>query len=285
MLRVLAAAGVIAGGTAMSQSPTAATVFLTNGDRLAGVVTYQDAGAPPDSRVFQIQTADGRRHAIPADRVAIVDFAGGTPSAFELDALGADTPHLLTLRNGNSRPGRLIGVIDGEFVRWETPSGRQVDVPIRNVTRVYLNQESALAQFEDELPDGRGAAGWASWIERSLWQRPEIVVDPSSAWTATRLSVTRDERLRFTATGWIRLSRTPGDATGPGGRTPLRRAGAPLPEAPVGALIARVGDGTPFAIGARQDAVVMPASGPLFLGINDDTLADNSGSYRVTIHR
>jgi hypothetical protein len=29
----------------------------------------------------------------------------------------------------------------------------------------------------------------------------------------------------------------------------------------------------------------MPATGTLLLGINDDTLHDNSGSYRVTIVR
>lgn len=286
VLRALATAALVAGGTAMSQSPHSATLVLTNGERVTGVITYLGAAASPDARSFQLQTPDGQRVSISADRVAMIDFVGGKPTAGELESLGEDTPHLMTLRNGNSRPGRLIGVIGGEFVRWESPAGAQVDVSIRNVTRVYLNQESALTQFDSETPDARGGSGWTSWLERGFLMRPQVVVDAAEAWTETVLTVKRGERLRFTTTGQIRLSRTPGDTTGPEGRATLRRGGAPLPDIPVGALIARVGaDGQPFPIGSPTDLIDMPATGTLLLGINDDTLHDNSGSYRVTIVR
>jgi len=55
---------------------------------------------------------------------------------------------------------------------------------------------------------------------------------------------------------------------------------------PVGALIARVGNGAPFAIGPNTpQPVTMPANGQLSLGVNDDQFADNSGTYSVTITR
>jgi hypothetical protein len=50
----------------------------------------------------------------------------------------------------------------------------------------------------------------------------------------------------------------------------------------VGALIARVGNGTPFVVGANTDPITMPAAGVLFLGVNDDHLANNTGTYIVT---
>jgi len=45
-------------------------------------------------------------------------------------------------------------------------------------------------------------------------------------------------------------------------------------------LIGRVGNGQPFAIGAETD-VTMPASGRLYLGVNDDYVRDNTGDFIV----
>jgi hypothetical protein len=55
--------------------------------------------------------------------------------------------------------------------------------------------------------------------------------------------------------------------------------GAPIPGALAGALIGRVGNGQPFAIGDQTIALPMPAAGQLFLGINDDHCADNRGQF------
>ena len=51
-----------------------------------------------------------------------------------------------------------------------------------------------------------------------------------------------------------------------------------------GALIGRINSGAPFAIG-NQETVRMPASGTLYLGINDDNVSDNSGHFQVVISR
>ena len=49
-----------------------------------------------------------------------------------------------------------------------------------------------------------------------------------------------------------------------------------------GALIGRIGNGAPFAIG-NQTSIVAPASGVLFLGVNDDGFADNQGNFQVIV--
>jgi hypothetical protein len=282
-LRTLTAAAAMAGAPALLQTSHTATLILVSSERVTGLVAYSgEVAATPASRTFHIQTPDGHRLTIAFADVAVIDFSGGKPTSAELDALGADTPHVMTLRNGNSRSGRLIGIVGGEFVRWESQTGSRVDVPIRNVTRIYLNQDRALEQFGFEPPSRRQPGGLAGWIGRGWLARYDVIVDASIAWVDAGFTVQRGDRLRFAASGAIKLSRTPGDTTGPAGRATLRRERAPLPDVPVGALIARIGDGV-FSIGAPAEPVSMPVSGRLQLGVNDDTLSNNSGSYRVRV--
>ena len=56
--------------------------------------------------------------------------------------------------------------------------------------------------------------------------------------------------------------------------------------APVGSLIGKIGpNGVPFPIGAGTNDIDIPANGRLYLGVNDDGLNDNSGSFDVVIYR
>jgi len=87
----------------------------------------------------------------------------------------------------------------------------------------------------------------------------------------------------FQASGQINFGRSPGQTATPDGGAE-RRPGYPDPSVPVGALIGKVGNnGTPFAIGNQRQALGMPASGRLFLGVNDNERADNSGAFTVVI--
>ena len=57
-----------------------------------------------------------------------------------------------------------------------------------------------------------------------------------------------------------------------------------IPTIPVGALIGRIGNGQPFSIGdTTNQRSRCPTNGRLFLGVNDDHVADNSGNYVVKI--
>ena len=70
---------------------------------------------------------------------------------------------------------------------------------------------------------------------------------------------------------------------------PIRKAAnAPIPTANAGSLIARVGGvrgrgaSALVAVGG-QNTVTMPAGGRLFLRVNDDHVADNSGQFEVRL--
>ena len=55
-----------------------------------------------------------------------------------------------------------------------------------------------------------------------------------------------------------------------------------MPQHGAGALIAEIGDSNAFLIGNRR-SVRAPASGRLYLGVNDDHLEDNGGDFQVMI--
>ena len=57
----------------------------------------------------------------------------------------------------------------------------------------------------------------------------------------------------------------------------------PIPNRAGGALIGRIGNGAPFFIGSGVQSFRAGTSGRLYLGINDDYLPDNSGSFRVIV--
>jgi len=58
-----------------------------------------------------------------------------------------------------------------------------------------------------------------------------------------------------------------------------------MPTQPTGALIARVGeDGAPFYVGNNRAPMKMSREGKLYIGINDFSFDDNTGSFRVVIY-
>jgi hypothetical protein len=103
-------------------------------------------------------------------------------------------------------------------------------------------------------------------------------------WTNTGINVSRGQAIRFDPSGEIRLSFNGDDIARPAGALSNRQSSnAPIPTIPAGALIGRVNNGQPFSIGDPAQAFNMPENGRLFLGVNDDHVADNSGNYVVKI--
>lgn len=99
----------------------------------------------------------------------------------------------------------------------------------------------------------------------------------------TGINVRAGDTITISAEGQIRLSRNGRDfATAAGSTTGRRAANAPIPNAPAGALIGRIGDSNPVVIGERR-TFRAPRSGRLYLGINDDYFDDNTGQYNVMI--
>jgi hypothetical protein len=110
-----------------------------------------------------------------------------------------------------------------------------------------------------------------------------FTVSSKQQWTPTGLTVRRGEPLTFEVSGEFRIG-GPGAPMATAGGSSDNNAGNPIPTAPTGALIGRIGNGQPFLIGT-QNRVQVPAAGQLFLGVNDSYLQDNEGEFRVEIRR
>lgn len=241
------------------QAQVVATLALRDGQRPSGELIDLNA------KGFTLRVK-GEIQQFPANDVATVEFVVAAPPAEAKARIDAGQP-LVVLRNGQIIEGRLYDIGGTRPLRLtiDTPSGRR-QYTSNDVAQVYLHALSSAAAMAQAATASGGA----------------IVVASNQAWTSTGMTVARGERIAFVATGDIMIAE--GASSGVGGSPAVTnvRARYPVPGAPVGALIARVGNGTPFAIGANTDPITMPAAGVLFLGVNDDHVADNTGTYTVT---
>jgi hypothetical protein len=111
-----------------------------------------------------------------------------------------------------------------------------------------------------------------------------IVVPANQQWTPTGVHVNFGDKLQLQISGQISLRpNDPKDVAIPQGSLLQRYApNAPMPKVLAGALIGRIDSGQPFGIG-NLASILAPASGTLYLGINDDVVSDNTGQFSVTI--
>jgi hypothetical protein len=110
-----------------------------------------------------------------------------------------------------------------------------------------------------------------------------ISVPSTQQWTPTGIRVNQGDRLTFQSSGEIQISAGANNRASVAGSLSGRFVqNAPIPNALAGALIGRIDSGEPFGIG-NQTSIIAPASGMLYLGINDDTLNDNSGQFTVAL--
>ena len=258
------------------------TVLKRDGTRVSGRLE-----ALGDGYVW-VRASQADQQKLPLGDVLVVDFvagASGLPETELSHARGAE--HVLVLRDSSIVKGRLLGMQGGlgsgggDTKRvasfQETGSGQTRTVEADRIGRIYLGNyskattESAQAAKSEQTADVPGGA---------------IRVPANQEWTATPVTVREGERITFSVTGQITLSATEGDAAGAAGSLKARTAAnAPLPANYAGCLIARIGNSKPFAIGDISTPIPMPASGQLYLGINDDDVADNRGEFYVTLSR
>jgi hypothetical protein len=152
----------------------------------------------------------------------------------------------------------------------------------RGSYRVRVSVER-LGGARDTSP-GRGSDPAPS---RGLRERT-ITIYADRPWQDTGIEVEPGRNFEVTASGTIDLGgHRRVDAAGDrGGRYSSRR---PLPEAGAGTLIAKIryrqgGDSNILAVGTRNVLTAEPGEyGRLWLGINDDSFGDNSGSFTVRI--
>jgi len=203
-------------------------------------------------------------------------------------AASADT---LVLRDGRRVEGELIAVRDGmiEFEAQRGFGGRErLRLDREDVMRVEFEDRRAARDLADRerMDRERGDRGRADSYEGrrpSGLRERDVSVDAWVAWKDSGVEVRAGQMVYFSASGQVRWG--PGRQDGPAGeRNSPRNEGRPMPSRQAAALIGRIGESRDaFLIGDETGPIRMPASGRLFLGVNDDYLQDNSGSFRVTV--
>lgn len=145
--------------------------------------------------------------------------------------------------------------------------------------RADTNRDGIISRREFELAGGTPATVGALGGQATQ----SVSVNSQQRWTDTGITVRAGEVLTFQSSGQITMSDNSSDTAGVAGAFSHRMApDAPISGVYAGALIAKIGEYPPVAIG-DQSQVTMPVSGHLYLGVNDDYLLDNRGAFNVTI--
>jgi hypothetical protein len=123
--------------------------------------------------------------------------------------------------------------------------------------------------------------------DRGLSSRDRMItVSARQAWTDTGIDVKAGDVIRFAAEGTV--VRGPGQEDGPAGEmnSPMNDR-RPVPSRSAGALIGRIGTSPSdvFFIGGDRGSFRVRTSGRLYLGVNDNSYSDNSGSFEVRVSR
>jgi hypothetical protein len=198
---------------------------------------------------------------------------GGTLLLLLPVVVAADT---LVLRNGTRVEGQLLSVRNG-VIEFEERRGfgraRRLEIDRDDVQRIEFNQTGS----DDLDVSGGGRPG-------GLRER-QVLIAANLSWSDTGIDVRAGQTLYFEATGQIRWGRDRRDGPEGEDNSPAN-PNRPMSNRPAAALIGKVGGASTdyFFIGGAQSAIRMRTSGRLYLGINDDYLADNSGSFRVIVH-
>ncbi len=258
-----------------AQDEHRATVLTRNGDRVTGNLEDVENGT-----VFvRVSLHDQRR--LPIGDVLLIDFVGGASGLPDTElAVAARPEHLALLRNGSSWTGQFVDIHGGEAsaapgerhtLIFRT-GGEERRISLDQVARIYFGNYPFNRTTTNDVSTPVNVPAGA------------IRVPANAGWVPTGVRVRRGDRLAFNVSGQVQLSDDPGDiATAAGSHKARRANGSPLPNELAGALIAKVGNSAPFAIGDQTAPIPMPAAGELFLTVNDDHMNDNRGDFSVQI--
>lgn len=161
---------------------------------------------------------------------------------------------------------------------------------------------AAVAIAAAVLAADAGSAQETPVVPASLELVKQLIVPGAAGWTDTGLDVEQYDEWVIKSTGGISLQRgNPTAYCGPDGYN-LKTAQQPLTDRNIGALVARVvkllsvetdpetkkvvrHELVEVLYVGSESRLLMPISGRLFLGPNENVVGDNSGEFKVTIFR
>jgi hypothetical protein len=265
VLSAFCAAIMLVTGVAYAQE--SATLTLRSGEKVSGQLV--DLGG-----VGYTIRVSGAERQIPQNDVAVIDFTGANMT--DADWAKFSGPTVVVLRNGQTVNGSLYDIGGAAPLR----------LTIRTSDGDREISSSEVARIIIARPDNAVAT---SGTNPPVLANPQaipgaITVAANQPWTNTGLNVRRGQRLTFSTTGEVQLSDDANDIANADGSKNARYAtNAQMRTVLAGALIGRIGPaGQAFAIG-NQSSIVAPATGILFLGVNDDGFADNKGAFHVVV--
>ena len=264
---VLVAAGILVAVAASFAAAAPVTLILTSGDRVSGDQLDLDSSG------FTLQVR-GAEQRFSRNEVAVINVSGAPIQASETGRI-REGRALVILNDGSSFYGGLADIAGARPSRFSfrTPDGDR-DVNSDQIARIYFSTWQGMPASTGSQAEAALDPGGAG-----------MTVPANPCWTNTARSVRQGQRVTFNGSGEIQLSADATDIAGvAGSRTGRTSPSAPIPGALAGALIGRVGNGRPFGIGDQKIAIPMPASGQLFLGVNDDHCGDNRGQFKVQIN-
>jgi hypothetical protein len=263
VLSVFCATALLVTGAAYAQD--SATLTLRSGEKVSGQLV--DLGG-----VGYTVRVGGTERTIPQNDVSVIDFTGGTMT--DADWAKFTGASQIVLRNGTIVDGSLydIGGTSPLRLTIKTSSGER-EMASNEVARIVISRpENAVA-----------TSGTNPAINSTPAVPGAITVPANQPWTSTGISVRKGQVVNLTTTGEVQLSDDVNDiANANGAKSGRMVTGSQLRSAPAGALIGKIGNGAPFGVG-NQSSFVAPATGVLYLGVNDENHPDNKGNYQVVI--
>jgi hypothetical protein len=250
-------------GVAAAQE--SATLLLKSGERVTGSLVDMTGSD-------LVMSVNGQERRVPISDAAVIDFSGNASNLPAAEQQKAAQGQLIVLKDGQQIQGQLYDVGGTHPLRITVQAGGQnQNYDSNQVARIYLAAPSASAVATSGTP-AQSATGDG-----------QVHVAANRAWTPTGITVRAGDMLTFSASGQVQLSNDASNVANPDGvgSRPVGPKGS-LPGVNVGALIGRIGNGKPWGLG-NQTSIVAPATGPLYLGVNDDVFTDNRGEFVVSV--
>lgn len=268
IIRTAVAAALV---SIMSITGLADTIRLKDGSTIKGKITGFSGGK------FTVAVGEGSRRrtmSFSADEVDSVEFD---------DALSNDAARTETISSDNPQRRTVPRVITTDNTATQ-PTPERKSPPVVVVTNAPANKPPVMVNTNTTPPPTAATQS----ENRPTGVKPiELTVavladDTANGWTNSGWIVRKGQRIKVIAEGEISLGN--GQTTTPSGRYDLEDEGKLMPAVATGALLAVIGDdNNAFIYIGSEREFVAERDGALFLGINEDNLSDNKGSFSVRI--
>ena len=277
-VRLMTLALVVLAAQAAPFAQEQVTVVRRNGDKVSG--RFEDWVKTNDTVYIRVTQDDQRR--IPMREVLVIEVGGDANNLPAAETQAAQSfSHVLVTRAGEVLTGGLTAIEGGLGSAKEGEprgvifqAGGERKIRLSEVARIYMGN----------YPRPTTAAPAPAPTTAAAVPEGSVRVPANQQWTATNMMIRRGDRVLFTPDGEIQLSGEADDKASAAGSLKGRTAAnSPIPTVLAGALIGRIGGGAPFAIGNQSLPLPMPGEGPLWLGINDDQVSDNTGALIVRV--